>query len=131
MRTYRPNRLTKDSEEDIPMVKNNREFMRVYHAVLQDIERWDGKEPIEEFLTKILEKKLLINRKEAESIALQILSGIVSYKKAKETLKEKPQLLQEIIDKVDKNTQKELVEEVMEIFKTINRSANDGEEKGI
>ena len=113
------------------MVKNNREFMRIYRAVLQDIERWDGKEPIEEFLTKILEKKLLIDRKEAESIALQILSGIVSYKKAKETLKENPQLLQEIIDKVDKNTQKELVEEVMEIFKSVNRSVNDGEEERI
>jgi len=107
-------------------MKDNKEFMRIYQTVLQDIEKWDEKEPIEEFLTKILEKKLFIDREEAESIALQILSGIVKYKKAKEILKENPQLLQEVTDRVDKDAQKEIVKEMMEIFESVERSMGDG-----
>ena len=113
------------------MVRGSQEFMRIYQAVLQDIENWNGEEPIEEFLTEVLEKRLLVNKEEAKSIALQILSGIVKYKKAKEALEENPQLLQEITDRVDKDTQKELVEEMMEIFESVDRSVRDGREERI
>lgn len=108
------------------MVQDNEEFMRIYYSVLQDLEKWNGKEPIEEFFAKILEKRLLVDRNEAEHIAQQILSGIGNYKKAKEFLKNNPQLLKKVTEETDKNLLNRMKDEVIKIFESLKRSLRDG-----
>jgi hypothetical protein len=73
-----------------------RELKRIYNSVLADLEKWDGKEPLEEFLTKLVENRLLVDRQEAQNIVNSILKGIIQYKRAKKLVKSNPKLVEKI-----------------------------------
>jgi len=109
------------------LAHNSGELERIYQAVSNDLDKWDGQEPLEDYLTKILEKRLLLNEVEARTTVKQILLGIYKYKKTKEFVNNNPEVLKEI-SKLSKENEafKSVVDKALGFFKSLKENVSDG-----
>ena len=96
------------------MKKNSRELERIYKSISEDLNKWDGEEPIEQFIANILKRRLQIDEEEAQQAAQEILIGILKYKKAREFIEQNPNLVRKL-----KKSQRirKILEDLLSFFK--------------
>lgn len=108
------------------MTYKNGELERIYQAILKDLDEWDGAEPLEDFVAKILQKRLCLNEEESRSVTEQLLSGIGKYKEAKKFVLNNPEIVNKVLEHADKGLLKKVVDELLILFKSVKRSFKDG-----
>ena len=94
---------------------SNDEIDRIMESISKDLDNWDGKTDIVDFLSDILKKRAFLTDDEAKKDAEEIIEGIVRYKKSKELMENNPELLEAIW----KNAEPGLKQKLMETFKDI------------
>ena len=107
------------------MLSKSGEFERVYQTVVNDLDKWDGQQPLEDFVAEILEKRLLLDKEEAKAKAEELLTGIENYKRAKELIQKNPEIVERAIGNVDKNLLKDFIAKILNLFKSI-KGISDG-----
>lgn len=94
---------------------SNDEIDRIIESISKDLDAWDGKTDIVDFLAEILKKRAFLTEEEAKRDAEQIIEGIVRYKKSKELIENNP----EIVEAIWKNAEPGLKQKLLETFKEI------------
>ena len=94
---------------------SNDEIDRIIESISKDLDAWDGKTDIVDFLAEILKKRAFLTEEEAKRDAEQIIEGIVRYKKSKELIGNNP----ELVEAIWKNAEPGLKQKLSETFKDI------------
>jgi len=108
------------------MEKNSRELERIYKSISEDLNKWNGEEPIEQFIANILKKRLQMDEEAAQQAAQEILIGILKYKKARELIKQNPNLVRKL-----KKSQRirKILEDLLKFFTNLYYIKNPQERK--
>ena len=101
------------------------ELERIYQAVVNDLDKWDGQKPLEDFITEILEKRLLLSKEEAKSVSEKLLLGIENYKHAKEFVKKNPEIVESVIRNTDESGLKNTMSKILDLLSCV-KGGKDG-----
>ena len=101
------------------------ELERIYQAVVNDLDKWDGQKPLGDFIAEILEKRLLLSKEEAKSVSEKLLLGIENYKHAKEFVKKNPEIVGTVIKNTDESVFKNVVIKFLDLLSSV-KGGKDG-----